>query len=105
MTKALILQYKEQLLTDYINQQHNQDECSGFIDGMEAVIKLLDQMDSGTAYIDANLIKSINNEYIEFSDGIHHFDDFTKLSRSSIWEPQQEVLRQLVDTKLLTPQR
>lgn len=59
----------------------------------------------GTAYINANLIKSINNEYIEFSDGIRYFDNFTKLSWTDIRETPQEVLRQLVDTKLLTPQR
>jgi hypothetical protein len=29
------------LLSDYIKDKHNQDECSGFIDGMDAVINLI----------------------------------------------------------------
>lgn len=47
ITTSLLIQSKEQLLNDYIKDKHNQDECIGFIDGMDALIKVLEEMDSG----------------------------------------------------------
>jgi hypothetical protein len=32
---------QEALLEDYIKRKHSQDECIGFIDGMNAVIELI----------------------------------------------------------------
>lgn len=32
---------QEALLTKYVKERHNQDECIGFIDGMNAAIELI----------------------------------------------------------------
>lgn len=35
---------QEFLLDEYIRKHHNQDECSGFIDGMNAMMELVDKL-------------------------------------------------------------
>lgn len=32
---------QEALINQYIKEKHNQDECIGFIDGIEAMVKLI----------------------------------------------------------------
>lgn len=35
---------QEEILFKYIEDKHNQDECSGFIDGINATIELIDSL-------------------------------------------------------------
>lgn len=35
---------QEKILQEYINEKHNTDECSGFIDGINATIKLINKL-------------------------------------------------------------
>ena len=35
---------KEKLIRSYIDQRHSQDACIGFIDGIEATLKLLSKL-------------------------------------------------------------
>jgi hypothetical protein len=35
---------QEALISNYAKQKHNVDECSGFIDGMQAILNLIDKL-------------------------------------------------------------
>jgi len=35
---------QEEILQKYINEKHNTDECSGFIDGINATIELINKL-------------------------------------------------------------
>jgi hypothetical protein len=36
---------QEALVDKYIREKHNQDECIGFIDGLVAMLKLIERLD------------------------------------------------------------
>ena len=35
---------QEALISNYVNQKHNQDECIGFIDGVQKVMELISKL-------------------------------------------------------------
>ena len=53
---------REQLVDDYIRAKHNQDECSGFIDGLNAYEKALKNMESSSRIIDCPTDERIESE-------------------------------------------
>lgn len=49
----LITKEQQQALIDgYIKAKHNQDECSGFIDGVEAIMKLVSDIEGQRTFTD-----------------------------------------------------
>ena len=39
---------QEALVDEYVKQKHNTDECIGFIDGVEAIINLINKINDRT---------------------------------------------------------
>ncbi len=45
---------QEALIANYAKQKHTVDECSGFIDGMEAILNLIVKLDKSVGH-DSNI--------------------------------------------------
>jgi hypothetical protein len=70
----------EQMLTNYINEKHNQDECAGFIDGFEKAVEVI--------------LEELDGQYVEVTDTY-----FVESSINIGINRAKSVIKKLIDEK------